>query len=226
MKSMAARTGGRQSQRASMDGGPAGVEDCARSGPVGLEARVRVQGATTSLVMTRVKHHSWSWVRVVVRGKGVRRRRQDVVVGTGVGSASGDWGRRRLGGWSRRSELYGCDTTHIRPPMPESNLSIAPSLTPTYPDPAWSLPDLSPLPHLTMAQLRVRCHCPTPTFLVYLSVIVCLTFSHFWPPFSWPWPLLPDPLAFGLNPLSFIPSSLYISCMLHYCTSVLISTGS
>src|SRR6266705_3542625 len=91
MKYMAARTGGRQSQRASMDGGPTGAEDCARLGPVGLEVRIGVQGATTSLVMTRVKHHSWSWVGVVVGGNGVRRRRQDVVVGAGVGSASGDW---------------------------------------------------------------------------------------------------------------------------------------
>src|SRR6266571_3568485 len=89
MKSMAARTGGRQSRRASMDGGPTGVEDCARSGPVGSEVRIGVQGATTSLVMTRVKHHSQSWVRVVVRGNRVWRRRQDVVIGAGVGSA---WG--------------------------------------------------------------------------------------------------------------------------------------
>ena len=44
MKSAAARTGGRQSQRASMDDGPAGVEDCARSGPVGSEVRIGVQG--------------------------------------------------------------------------------------------------------------------------------------------------------------------------------------
>ena len=44
MKSMAVRAGGRQSRRASMDGGPAGVEDCARLGPVGLEVRIRVQG--------------------------------------------------------------------------------------------------------------------------------------------------------------------------------------
>src|SRR6266571_6810888 len=91
MKSMAVRTGGRQSQGASMDGGPAGAEDCARSGPVGSEVRIGVQGATTSLAMTRVKHHSRSWVRVVVRGNGVRRRRWDVVIGAGVGSALGDW---------------------------------------------------------------------------------------------------------------------------------------
>src|SRR6266581_4980281 len=108
-KSMAARTGGRQSWRASMDGGPTGAEDCAGLGLVGSEVRIGVQGATTSLVMTRVKHHSRSWVRVVARGNGVRRRRWDVVAGAGVGSASGDWGRGRLGGWSRRSELYGCD---------------------------------------------------------------------------------------------------------------------
>ncbi len=73
--------------------------------------RIGVQGATTSLVMTRVKHHSWSWVGVVARGNGVRRRRRDVVAGARVGSASGDWGRGRLGGWSRRSELYGCDSS-------------------------------------------------------------------------------------------------------------------
>src|SRR6266705_1753589 len=54
-KSMAARTGGRQSRRASMDGGPAGAGDSARLGLVGLEVRIRVKGATTSLVMTRVK---------------------------------------------------------------------------------------------------------------------------------------------------------------------------
>src|SRR6266581_9801924 len=71
-KSVAARTGGGQSRRASMDGGPAGAEDCAGLGPVGLEVRIRVQGATTSLAMTRVKHHSQSWVGVVVRGNGVR----------------------------------------------------------------------------------------------------------------------------------------------------------
>src|SRR6266571_2714461 len=112
-KSTAARTGRRQSQRASVDGGPAGAEDCARSGPVGSEVRIGVQWATTSLAMTRVKCHSWSWVGVVVRGNGVRRRRRDVVVGAGVGSASGDWGRRRLGGWSRRSELYGCDNDSL-----------------------------------------------------------------------------------------------------------------
>src|SRR6266581_793328 len=100
-KSAAARTGGRQSRRASVDGGPAGVEDCARLGPVGLEVRIRVQVATTSLVMTRVKHHSQSWVGVVVRGNGVQRRRRDVVIGARVGSALGDWGQRRLGGWSR-----------------------------------------------------------------------------------------------------------------------------
>src|SRR6266581_4885077 len=63
-KSAAARTGGRQSWRASMDGGPTGAEDCAGSGLVGSEVRIGVQGATTSLVMTRVKHHSWSWVGV------------------------------------------------------------------------------------------------------------------------------------------------------------------
>ena len=79
-----------------MDGGPAGVEDCAGSGPVGLEVRIGVQGATMSLVMTRVKHHSWSWVRVVARGNRVQRRRWDVVARAGVGSASGDRGRRRL----------------------------------------------------------------------------------------------------------------------------------
>src|SRR6266581_616653 len=73
-KSMAARTGGRQSQGASVDGGPAGVEDCAGLGLVGSEVRIEVQGTTTSLVMTRVKHHSWSWVRVVARGNGVWRR--------------------------------------------------------------------------------------------------------------------------------------------------------
>ena len=110
MKSMAVRTGGRQSQRASMDGGPTGAEDCARSGPVGSEVRIGVQGATTSLAMTRVKRHSRSWVGVVARGNGVQRRRQDVVIGARVGSALGDWGRRRLGGWSRRSELHGCDS--------------------------------------------------------------------------------------------------------------------
>src|SRR6266581_7221257 len=110
MKSMAARTGGRQSWGASVDGGPAGAEDCARSGLVGSEVRIGVQGATTSLAMTRVKHHSRSWVGVVARGNGVRRRRQDVVAGAGVGSASGDWGQGRLGGWSWRSELYGCDS--------------------------------------------------------------------------------------------------------------------
>ena len=93
-----------------MDGGPAGVEGCARLGPVGSEVRIGVQGATTSLAMTRVEHHSQSWVGVVARGNGVRRRRWDVVAGAGVGSASGDWGRGRLGGWSRRSELYGCDS--------------------------------------------------------------------------------------------------------------------
>src|SRR6266704_6750920 len=54
-KSTAARTRGRQSQRASVDGGPAGVEDCARSGLVGSELRIGVQGSTTSLAMTRVK---------------------------------------------------------------------------------------------------------------------------------------------------------------------------
>ena len=111
MKSMAVRTGGRQSQRASVDGGPAGVEDCARSGLVGSEVRVRVQGATMSLAMTRVKCHSRSWVGVVARGNRGRRRKWDVVIGAGVGSASGDWGRRRLGGWSWRSELYGCDSS-------------------------------------------------------------------------------------------------------------------
>ena len=66
-KSVAVRTGGRQSQRASMDSGPAGAEDCARSGPVGSEVRIGVQGATTSLARTRVKHHSQSWVGVVAR---------------------------------------------------------------------------------------------------------------------------------------------------------------
>src|SRR6266571_1290583 len=54
-KSMAVRTRGRQSRRASMDGGPAGAEDCARLGLVGSEVRIRVQGATTSSAMTRVK---------------------------------------------------------------------------------------------------------------------------------------------------------------------------
>src|SRR6266581_1509276 len=90
-KSVAARTGGRQSWRASVDGGPTGAEDCAGSGPVGSEVRIGVQGATRSLVMTRVEHHSWSWVRVVARGNGVWRRRRDVVAGAGVGSALGDW---------------------------------------------------------------------------------------------------------------------------------------
>ena len=46
-----------------------------------------------SLAMTRVKHHSQSWVGVVVRDNGVRRRRRDVVTGARVGSASGDWGQ-------------------------------------------------------------------------------------------------------------------------------------
>ena len=50
-----------------MDGGPTGMEDCAGSGPVGSEVRIGVQVATTSLAMTRVKHHSQSWVRVVAR---------------------------------------------------------------------------------------------------------------------------------------------------------------
>src|SRR6266705_6167334 len=95
-KSAAARTGGRQSWRASMDGGPTGAEDCARSGPVGSEVRIGVQVATMSLAMTRVKHHSQSWVRVVVRGNGVRRRRWDVVARAGVGSASGARGRGGL----------------------------------------------------------------------------------------------------------------------------------
>src|SRR6266581_7538978 len=91
MKSTAARTRGRQSRRASVDGGPAGVEDCAGSGPVGSEVRNGVQGATMSLAMTRVKHHSRSWVGVVARGNGAQRRRWDVVIGAGVGSALGDW---------------------------------------------------------------------------------------------------------------------------------------
>src|SRR6266581_3303422 len=85
---------------ASMDGGPAGAEDCAGSGPVGSEVGIRVQGATTSLATTRVKRHSQSWVGVVARGNGVQRRRWDVVARAGVGSASGDRGQRRLGGWS------------------------------------------------------------------------------------------------------------------------------
>src|SRR6266581_2378298 len=84
--SAAARTGGRQSRRASVDGGPAGVEDCARSGPVGSEVRIGVQGATTSLVMTRVKCHSQSWVGVVAVSNGGRRREWDVVIGARVGS--------------------------------------------------------------------------------------------------------------------------------------------
>src|SRR6266581_8468341 len=83
-KSAAARTGGRQSWRASVDGGPAGAEGCARSGPVGSEVRIRVQGATTSLAMTRVKHHSRSWVGVVARGNRVWRKRWDVVARAGV----------------------------------------------------------------------------------------------------------------------------------------------
>ena len=66
-KSAAVRTRGRQSRRASVDGGPAGAEDCAGSGPVGSEVRIGVQGATMSLAMTRVKHHSRSWVGVVAR---------------------------------------------------------------------------------------------------------------------------------------------------------------
>src|SRR6266581_9346558 len=101
-KSAAARTGGRQSRRASMDGGPTGVEDCARSGPVGLEVRIGVQGATTSLVMTRVKHHSRSWVGVVARGNGVRRRRWDVVTGRR--------GQSRVSIGGLVSGLYGYDT--------------------------------------------------------------------------------------------------------------------
>src|SRR6266581_3212670 len=88
-KSVAARTGGRQSWRASVDGGPTGVEDCAGSGPVGSEVRIGVQGATTSLAMTRVKRHSWSWVGVVARSNGGRRRKWGVVIGAGVGSARG-----------------------------------------------------------------------------------------------------------------------------------------
>ena len=43
-KSMAVRTRGRQSWRASMDGGPTGAEDCVGSGPVGLEVRIGVRG--------------------------------------------------------------------------------------------------------------------------------------------------------------------------------------
>ena len=43
-KSVAVRTGGRQSRRASMDGGPAGVEDCAGLGLVGLEVRIGCRG--------------------------------------------------------------------------------------------------------------------------------------------------------------------------------------
>src|SRR6266581_8535186 len=70
-----------QSQRASVDGGPAGAEDCAGLGTVGSEVRIRVQGATTSLAMTRVKHNSQSWVGVVVGGNGGQRRKLDVVVG-------------------------------------------------------------------------------------------------------------------------------------------------
>ena len=46
MDEVAAKTRGRQSWGASVDDGPAGVEDCAGSGPVGLEARIGVQGAT------------------------------------------------------------------------------------------------------------------------------------------------------------------------------------
>src|SRR6266705_762286 len=105
-----------------MDGCPTGAEDCAGSGLVGSEVRIGVQGATTSLVMTRVKHHSQSWVGVVARGNRVRRRRQDVVIGAGVGSASGDWGQRRLGGWSWRSGLYGCDSREHRADL--SSMSI------------------------------------------------------------------------------------------------------
>ena len=44
MKSAAVRTGGGQSRRASMDGGPAGAEDGAGSGPVGSEVGIGVQG--------------------------------------------------------------------------------------------------------------------------------------------------------------------------------------
>src|SRR6266581_507870 len=55
MKSTAARTRGRQSWRASVDGGPAGAEDCAGLGLVGSGVRIGVQGSTMSLAMTRVK---------------------------------------------------------------------------------------------------------------------------------------------------------------------------
>ena len=78
--------------RSSEDRKEAELEGYAGSGPVGLEVRIGVQGATTSLAMTRVKHHSRSWVGVVARGNGVRRRRWDVVARAGVGSASGDRG--------------------------------------------------------------------------------------------------------------------------------------
>ena len=56
---------------------------------LGRRRRSELRKATTGLAMTRVKHHSWSWVGVVVRGNGVRRRRRDVVIGAGVGSV---WG--------------------------------------------------------------------------------------------------------------------------------------
>ena len=108
MKSAAVRTRGRQSQRASVDGGPAGAEDCARLGLVESEVRIRVQGATTSLVMTRVKVPFPELGRSCCKGQW---RSEEVGCGhrARVGSALGDYGQRRLGGWSRRSGLYGCD---------------------------------------------------------------------------------------------------------------------
>src|SRR6266705_110738 len=108
MKSTAARTRGRQSQRASMDGGPAGAEDCAGLGPVGLEVRIGVQGATTSLVMTRVKAPFLELGRSCCEGQqsseeeaGCGCRGQSRVSIRGLGSKE----VRRL-----ESELYGCDT--------------------------------------------------------------------------------------------------------------------
>ena len=52
--------------------------------------------ATTGLVMTRVKAPFPELGQGCCEGNGVRRRRWDVVTGPGVGSASGDRGRRRF----------------------------------------------------------------------------------------------------------------------------------
>src|SRR6266436_10366585 len=121
------------------------------------------------------------------------------------------------------SHFYNTNLPILSPPpaLPQARLHL---LHPTWPAPGRYYPHAQLRPNSLSGAAAATA--ALRSFL-YLSIIVCLTCGHCRPLCSQPRSLLLFASGpFGLRPGSTAIhfSSLYISCMLHYCTLALIST--